>query len=170
MHQLLLFLIPFFLVGCRQKTEQPNSLTPELMEALIKANQKLIENESGQIDNYLQLKKLKMSETGTGLRYVIIEEGGGKKASPGMIATVRFKLSLLDGTLCYQSDSATGDKFMIDKDQVESGLHEGIKLMNQGGKAKFILPSHLAHGLAGDQNCIKARSPVIYDIELLNLE
>jgi FKBP-type peptidyl-prolyl cis-trans isomerase len=40
----------------------------------------------------------------------------------------------------------------------------------QGGKAKFILPSHLAYGLTGDQDKIPPQSPVVYDIELIEIE
>jgi FKBP-type peptidyl-prolyl cis-trans isomerase len=53
---------------------------------------------------------------------------------------------------------------------VESGLEEGILLLREGDKAKFILPPHLAHGLLGDDNKIPARSIIVYDLELLSLE
>jgi len=43
-------------------------------------------------------------------------------------------------------------------------------LMNKGAKAKFILPSHLAHGLLGDENKIPSNATVIYDIELLDFK
>jgi FKBP-type peptidyl-prolyl cis-trans isomerase len=86
-----------------------------------------------------------------------------------MSAKLKFSVSLLDGTLCYSSDSSGLESFIIDHDQVESGLHEGIKLLHEGDKAKFILPSHLAHGLIGDKDKIPRRSPIVYDIELIQL-
>jgi FKBP-type peptidyl-prolyl cis-trans isomerase FkpA len=52
---------------------------------------------------------------------------------------------------------------------VEAGLEEGILLMHKGGKAKFILPSHLAFGLIGDQNKIPGKSTLIYDVNLIDL-
>ena len=55
-------------------------------------------------------------------------------------------------------------------DNVETGLHEGIKYMKVGEKAKMILPSHLAHGLIGDSKKIPPRSTIVYDIELLDLK
>jgi FKBP-type peptidyl-prolyl cis-trans isomerase len=48
-------------------------------------------------------------------------------------------------------------------------LHEGIQLLHVGDKAIFILPSHLAHGLLGDEDKIPPHSAVIYDIELLGI-
>jgi FKBP-type peptidyl-prolyl cis-trans isomerase len=58
---------------------------------------------------------------------------------------------------------------MIGKDNIESGLHEALQLMRIGDKMRFILPSHLAHGLIGDQTKIPPRASVIYEIELLEL-
>lgn len=146
------------------------AIGPAVQESLIQANQQLNRLESEAIDLYVSRKGLKMTKTGSGLRYMIEEKGTGEIAKPGMTATVNFKLSLLNGKVCYNSDSTGTEQFVIDQDEVESGLHEGIKMMHVGGKAKFILPSHLAHGLAGDHNCVPARSPIIYDVQLLNLK
>jgi FKBP-type peptidyl-prolyl cis-trans isomerase len=41
--------------------------------------------------------------------------------------------------------------------------------MHVGDKMRFILPSHLAHGLTGDQSKIPPLSSVVYEIELLEL-
>jgi FKBP-type peptidyl-prolyl cis-trans isomerase len=52
---------------------------------------------------------------------------------------------------------------------VESGLEEGILLLQEGDKARFIMPPHLAHGLIGDRDKIPARATIIYDLELVSL-
>ena len=41
--------------------------------------------------------------------------------------------------------------------------------MHVGDKMRFILPSHLAHGLTGDQTKIPPFSSVMYEIELLEI-
>jgi FKBP-type peptidyl-prolyl cis-trans isomerase len=76
---------------------------------------------------------------------------------------------LLDGTLCYSSDSLGEKTFLVEQDNVESGLHEGIQKLREGDKALFILPSHIAHGLLGDDSKIPSHSSVIYEIELLSV-
>ena len=100
---------------------------------------------------------------------MILNPGIVPKASSGMRATVNYRIELLDGTFCYSSDSLGAHVFKVDEDQIESGIHEGIKLLGKGGKAKFILPSHLAHGLLGDQDKSHARIPTVYDIDLIYL-
>jgi len=153
--------------------ESPESkdipITAAMKESLIQANKQLTLSESDEIELFIRRSGLNMDRTGTGLRYLITHHGSGEQAKTGMTATVRFTLSLLSGKVCYSSDSTGTEQFRIDHDEVESGLHEGVKLMRVGDRAKFILPSHLAHGLVGDKDCIPPRSPVVYDIELLKL-
>ncbi len=167
---LSLVLLPV-LISCGQSPKpaphQPSE--KEIQESLIRVNKELNRRESDEIDAYIVKHNMKVTRTGTGLRYEIYTHGKGKKAKAGLNAKVKFTVTLLDGTLCYSSDSTGAESFLIDHDQVESGLHEGIKLLQEGDRAKFILPSHLAHGLIGDKSRIPARSPIVYDIELIQI-
>jgi FKBP-type peptidyl-prolyl cis-trans isomerase len=117
-----------------------------------------------------QHEKLNFVSTGSGLRYAFIKKGEGIQAGTGMKAEVRFKIELLDGTLCYQSELDKNDYVKIDKEDIESGVQEGLKLMHEGDKCKFIIPSHLAHGLLGDMDKIPPLSVIVVDIELIALK
>lgn len=141
----------------------------QLDDTLVNANKTFVETEKDRIEGYINRRELKMEETGSGLRYMIITHTNGEQAVDGKRALVNFKVSLLDGTVCYSSDKKGPQEFLIGQDNVESGLHEGIKLMRVGEKAKFILPSHLAHGLIGDENKIPPRAVIVYDVELVKL-
>jgi FKBP-type peptidyl-prolyl cis-trans isomerase FkpA len=165
-----LFACIAFFTNCRNSESEQQQIDPEqLKESLIKINKTLAHEEALAIDNYIARRGLKMERTGTGLRYMIIKPGKGAFAKAGMRATVNYRIELLDGTFCYSSDSLGPQSFVVDQDQIESGIHEGIKLLSKGAKAKFILPSHLAHGLLGDQDKIPAKSSVVYDIEVIDL-
>ena len=76
---------------------------------------------------------------------------------------------MLDGTVCYESKPDSLGTFVVGHGGVESGLEQGILMMKQGQKAKFIMPPYLAHGLIGDAKRIPARSIIVYDIELLKV-
>ncbi|MEO6904506.1 MAG: FKBP-type peptidyl-prolyl cis-trans isomerase [Bacteroidia bacterium] len=165
--------INLFLGACKErhntKINHTNIQSKEFQDKLIEANKMYVKRESDEIDQYALRKGWKMNTTGTGLRYLIIFNGGGAPARLDEMAKVNFKISLLDGTVCYSSDSTGAKEFLIGKDNVETGLHEGIQLMHVGDKAILILPSHLAHGLIGDENRIPPKSSVIYELELLSL-
>ncbi len=155
--------------GHKKTTKNTNIQGKEFQDKLINANKMYVRQESDEIDQYIAHRGWKMTTTGTGLRYIITKKGTGAPALPDKHAKVNYKISLLDGTLCYSSDSTGAKVFLIGQDNVESGLHEGIQLLHVGDKAIFILPSYLAHGLMGDDSKIPPKSSVVYDIELLSI-
>ena len=110
-----------------------------------------------------------IEEDSTGFLYEIYEKGFGQKAETGKLATINYTVRLLDGTLCYTSDSLGARTFMISHGGVETGLEYGILKMRVGDKARFLFPPYLAHGLIGDEDKIPARSIIYYDVELLGI-
>lgn len=157
--------------GCNETPQQKQVPTQqEVNRSMEDINRKFALDEKQMINSYILRKGLTMNETGTGLRYYIYEQGSGNQAKNGQLAEVKYRVSLLDGTEVYSSDEKGSKSFVIGHDNVESGLHEGIQLMKVGDKAIFILPTHLAHGLTGDNDKIPPRSSVVYDIELVSLK
>lgn len=151
----------------KKNAKNTNIHSKEFQDKLVEANKMYVKQESDEIDQYVRHRGWNMTTTGTGLRFMITKKGDGELAIPEKFARVKYKISLLDGTVCYSSDSTGARDFLVGQDNVESGLHEAIQLMHVGDKAVFILPSHLAHGLIGDENKIPPKASVIYDIELL---
>jgi FKBP-type peptidyl-prolyl cis-trans isomerase len=142
----------------------------ELKEPLIDENIKITTEERRLIERYIDRHNWKMEETGTGLRYMIYQQGYGVKAEKGMTATVEYEIALTDGRICYSSADKGPRSFVIGKDNVESGIHEGILHMKVGDKATLIVPSYLAHGLSGDNNKIPPRATLVVDLHLKQLE
>jgi len=109
-------------------------------------------------------------KTDSGLRYQIIQEGSGQKAAKGDKVSVHYKGQLLDGTVfdsSYQRKQPID--FSIGVGQVIAGWDEGIQLLNVGDKARFVIPSHLAYGSSGAGGVIPPDAPLIFDVELMNV-
>lgn len=159
-------------MGCSEKKTNPSQvvLHKNYAEELVHVNKKLVDKESRDIDNWLKRHNTTALETGTGLRYIVLKKGSGNKAQKGQWATINYSIYLLDGTLCYESKKSQPEKFLIEQDYVESGLHEGIQLMEVGSKYILIMPKHLAHGLLGDDKKIPPLSTIIYEVELIKLQ
>jgi len=165
-------ILPYILIllfaCCTNKSKQPD-MVPMSKENLIQANHGLVSIDQERIASYAERRQWNMQTSKTGLWYQIYEHGTGDSARTGLIAHINYSVWLLDGTLCYTSDS-TGEKtFLIGQGGVESGLEEGILKMRIGDKARFIMPPHLAHGLLGDEKKIPARSTIVYQVDLINL-
>ena len=154
--------------------KKTNIQSKAFQDKLVDANKMYVQRESDEIDQYVRHHGWQMTTTGTGLRYMIVKKGTGVLAKPDsnstMTVKVKFKKSLLDGTLCYSSDSTGAEEFVVGQDNVESGLHEGIQYMHVGDKAVMILPSHLAFGLTGDGKRIPPKASVLYELELVSLK
>lgn len=158
------------LIACSGDVEKQHPIDMnQLQEDLINANKKALVLELEQIDKYIHKKNLNVTKTQTGLRYQIYEDIEGELIKKDQKAIIKYTVTLLDGTECYSTKGEV-EEFTVGKDYVESGLHEGIVFMNVGDKAIMIIPSHLAHGLAGDFKKIPFRSTIVYDIELVAIK
>lgn len=171
MKKIVLGSVLIALFGCEQTPETPKKTPNWSKEQSSEMNKELAVEEDIDIRLYLgQHSEYKPQLTGSGLRFIPILAGTGDLAQPGQDAKVQYKVSLLDGTIVYQTASDELDVFRVDKSNIESGIQEGIKKMHLGEKAKLIIPSHLAHGLIGDLDKIPPLTPIIVDIELIELE
>lgn len=162
----------FLLCNCRRYQENTYSAKEyaETEKALVGANRLLLKKDKENIMAYIKQHKLDMKESETGLWYRIDKMGHGKTSSNGQQITLKYKVSLMDGTRCYGSDSLGPKKFTVGRGGVESGLEEGVSMLREGDRAIFILPPHLAQGLPGDGDKIPPRSIIIYEVEVLKLE
>ena len=171
MKHLLFILTIGLLLSCEEKKqviETPVDWSQEKSTSLAK---EIVFEE--QIDIQLYLKRRpewKMTATGTGLQYWIYEDVEGENAQEGNIVDVTFEVRLLDDSLCYKTEEFEVSSFKVDKSDIETGVQEGIKYLSKGDKAKFIIPSHLGHGLVGDMNNIPPLQALVVDIELVDIK
>ena len=170
MRLVCVIILAVFLSSCQEDNHKPVKVnTDQLKEQLVDANKEAAEIESNQIDGYVKRRKLEVTKSPTGLRYVIYHDDEGDQAEDEQTVVVKYTVSLLNGRECYNTDEGP-EEFKVGHDYVESGLHEGIKQMSKGDKAIMIIPSHLAHGIAGDFEQIPIRSTIVYDIELVDIK
>ncbi len=174
-NKVLLFsgILVIFILSCFCKQRINNKSTEKKPEAskkvLIETNKYLVKKDAELIQAYAERRGWDIKSTENGLWYMIINNGNGQRALPEQQAVINYKIELLDGTLCYSSDSSGVKKFTIGKDEVIKGLDTGIKMLNEGSKAVFIIPPYLAHGLIGDTERIPARSIIVYYVELIKI-
>lgn len=171
MYKLIFIIISFsiLLFACDNNTINPADIKQsEYKEPLIRVNKHLVQQDIDRIENFAKRRNWNIKEAGTGFYYDIYEHTADDSVKEGEQVNINYTISLLDGTLCYTSDSLGVKSFIVGQGGVEAGLEQGIKLMRYGEKARFIIPPHLAYGLLGDDNKIPPRSIIVYQVELLN--
>ena len=167
-------IILFFLfISCspehrKKRITHPHRQVTE--ETLIHTNQYLVEKDKERIRQYIKRHGWHMQETGTGLWYGIYHHGNGPKVTSGKTVTIRYTVSLLDGTVCYSSDNSGPKTFIAGHGGVPAGLEQGIRMLRLHDKAHFILPPLLAYGIPGDYNKIPPRSVIVYDMEIIDIK
>lgn len=109
-------------------------------------------------------------ETKSGLRYKMIQKGEGPKPEKGQQVAVHYKGMLADGSV-FDDSYKRGNpiEFPVGMKNVIAGWDEGIMLLNQGDKARFVIPSNLAYGETGAGGVIPPNATLIFDVELIKI-
>jgi hypothetical protein len=108
--------------------------------------------------------------TASGLKYIVVKEGNGKKAKVGAAVEVHYTGWLTDGKKFDSSrDRGVPIEFTLGEGQVIKGWDEGIALMRVGGKMRLIIPPELAYGSKAVGDIIPANSTLIFDVELMSV-
>lgn len=107
-------------------------------------------------------------KTESGLAYKVMKEGTG--ATPGAEDTVEvhYHGTLMDGTV-FDSSVERGQTISFPLNRVIKGWTEGLQLMKEGGKSKFVIPAELAYGDAGAPPKIPGGATLVFEVELFKV-
>lgn len=105
--------------------------------------------------------------TESGLQYLLVKEGNGKKPGPNDVVTVHYTGRLVDGTV-FDSSVERGEPATFAVGQVIPGWVEGLQLMSEGSAYRLFIPSELAYGEHGT-GPIQPNSTLIFDVQLLKV-
>lgn len=105
--------------------------------------------------------------TQSGLQYLVVKEGNGKKPGPNDVVTVHYTGRLIDGTV-FDSSVERGEPATFAVGQVIPGWVEGLQLMSEGSAYRLFIPSELAYGEHGT-GPIQPNSTLIFDVQLLKV-
>jgi TonB-dependent SusC/RagA subfamily outer membrane receptor len=104
------------------------------------------------------------SRAGNGVILVTTKKGHSGKVK------VNYTGKLLDGTVFDTSEGKEPIEFTVGAQQLIPGWEEGILKMNKGGKATLLIPSELAYGANGAGNSILPYTPLLFDLELIDVQ
>lgn len=171
-----MIVLSIVLLGCscshqNNSVSTPNENQPATQEEIIQMNRNILEIERRAIDAYILENDWNTEQTGTGLHFEMIRDSAGNYfPKEGDLVTLDYTLSLIDGEEVYNSDENGKINLRVDKDNNVSGLHEAVKRMTTGDRARVIIPSHLGYGVHGDENKVPSRATLIMTVEILSIE
>ena len=104
----------------------------------------------------------------SGLQYLVLKEGNGKKPSAKDTVKCHYEGFLIDGTV-FDSSVQRGEPATFPLQQVIAGWTEGLQLMQEGAKYRFFIPYRLAYGEGGAGQMIPPYAALIFDVELIEV-
>ena len=113
-------------------------------------------------------KKAGVNVTDSGLQYEILTEGNGNKPSATDKVRVHYTGTLPDGTV-FDSSVARGAPAEFPVNGVIRGWVEALQMMPVGSKWKLTIPHELAYGERGAGASIPPFSPLVFEVELLDI-
>jgi FKBP-type peptidyl-prolyl cis-trans isomerase len=163
----ILILLLLLLFSCRNYSEKKEPVSRRSREEMTDINRYMVTKDRERIESYIERKELKMEESPTGLWFKINKEGEGANFTDGDRILFSYTCSLLDGTLCYNSEELGPKEIVLGKSTLEAGLNEGFRMLRPGADAVFILPPFMAFGLIGDGKKIPSRAILVYNVTIL---
>lgn len=144
----------------------------------------LVKKEQDTLTKYITDHKIKAAPSASGLYYIELKKGKGKAVTKGATVQVNYTGMLLNGHVFDTSIKEVAEKnklyqagreykpfeFEVGQGVVIPGWDEGLALMQEGGKARFIIPSKLAYGETGVGSDILPYSTLIFEVELIKIK
>jgi len=171
---LLVLLVTILASSCKQHQEARRPVSQKsgsFMKKSIERNKKLIAGEEGQIDSLIKSNpKIKYIASTKGYWYTYVTQNKLDTLTPkkGDVAFFDYEVKDLKGNVIYSEVELRPQTYLVDKQNIMTGLREGIKLMHKNEKVIFLFPSHIAYGYHGDDKKIGTNQPLLCTVTLHN--
>jgi FKBP-type peptidyl-prolyl cis-trans isomerase FkpA len=156
----------------------------EAMDEKNAAGEKMKASEATDRDKYIADHKLIVKTTPSGLKYMITQPSLKPKPLAGDTLLVNYigrttNEKVFDSSIEAEAQKAglnqPGRKYepiqvIVGTGNVIKGWDEGLLLLNEGSKAKFIIPSNLGYGTEGAGEDIPPYSTLVFDVELVKIK
>ncbi len=168
---LIIILFGFLVLGCKSpEARQPvstksGSFIKESAERNIKLNEKEQKLISKIIENHPDTQYL-ASESGFWYFYNTKVELDTLTADFGDIINFNYNIKDLNGNDIYTFEEISTQNYVMDQEELFTGLREGLKLMKPGETVTFLFPSQKAYGYYGDTNKIGTNIPLMCQVRV----
>lgn len=108
--------------------------------------------------------------TPSGLQYMVLRQGAGKRPTRSSTVRVNYEGKLLDGKV-FDSSYGRGQPAEFRLGGLIAGWQEGMVLMPEGAKYRFWVPGQLGYGANGTPDgSIGPNAVLVFDVELLGIQ
>jgi gliding motility-associated peptidyl-prolyl isomerase len=166
-----LIVCTLLLAACKSpEARRPvSSKSGSFIDASVARNIKLNEKEQSYIKRIMKENPSEdyiASENGFWYYYNLKQADSLTSPDFGDIVNFNYNIKTLNGNIIYTKEDIKTQNYVMDKQELFSGLREGLKLMKPGETVTFMFPSLKAYGYYGDQNRIGSNVPLICEVSI----
>ena len=172
---LILACATLLFVSCKSpEARRPESISSgSFIQESVERNKELYAKEQMSIESIMkQNSEHEYMASQSGFWYFYNTKLADSIASPhfGDIVNFNYNVKSLNGALIYSKADLKTQNYAMDKQEIFTGLREGLKLMKIGETVKFIIPSFNAYNVVGDENKIGVNTSIISTVTLINIK
>ena len=108
------------------------------------------------------------SEKGFWYYYQVKDSLDHKTPIKGDLARFTYEVKNLNSKILFSKEEIGVIQYYVGKQEMISGLHDGIQLMKEGEIVTFLFPSYKAFGYSGNEK-VNPNEPLIFTVELLKI-
>ena len=174
--KIILFSIVFStLVSCaQQEARKPiNVRSGTFLKESVERNKALIAQEEAMIKGFIQKDTThNYTASKNGFWYFYENTSPKETYTPrkGDTLVYEYNVAKIAGDTIYTKQEIGTQEYIVNKQQVISGLRYGLQLMKKGETVTFLFPSHVAYGYHGDNKKVGTNVPIQSTITLLNIK
>ena len=170
---ILIFLLGAFVVSCGNDEARKPVVrkTSSFMNESIERNKMLNEMENEALLKIIKADSLHQymnSEQGFWYYFESRDPQTSEFPQTGDELFYRHEIRALNDSIIYDMQELGLQSYLVDKQELITGLQDGLKLMKEGDMAHFLFPAHKAYGYSGNER-IAPNQPLIYNVELVKI-
>jgi gliding motility-associated peptidyl-prolyl isomerase len=170
--KLLKFIIIALLFSCSEnepryavKHNKKSIENPSILKSIISEQNQKIDNylSKNPDNNYINSKR--------GFWYYYKKKNDSNDKSPEFGDSIIFDYSIanLNNNIIYDYEAIGEQSYIMEKQQIITGIREALKILKKDEIATFIIPSYIAYGMYGDLNKIPPNTTIICTIKVKSI-
>lgn len=135
----------------------------------------IVKKEESVVKAFVDKKGVTTQRTPLGTYVEVLEPGTGAQADSGKYVSVMYKGQTFAGKV-FDTNMDNSFKhtdplsFQVGTGQMIRGFDEGVRLLKEGGRGRFYIPSTLAYGAQSPSPDIKPFEHLIFEVQVVSIK
>ncbi len=142
----------------------------KFMEFSQDRNKQILNEDNELIENYIDSLDLNFKKTSYGFWISNSGETTPTMAKSGDVIRYEYEVSTFNNEVVYSEEENGPQTILMGRTDIPRGIQMALQMIEKGDSAIVLLPSFLAYGGYGDRNKIMGNKPLIFKIQMLEIQ